>query len=169
MKRGRVALTGTRKPGSNWTRRVTTATQTEATTNGNTEAAFCGAIPSRQADPHIAHQGNLPREACGCVSDRRVGTQVLGYDNRLVSECLDGLRPGDELPWSSDESYVRDAEATADEVLAAEDEARRILSQNRTVHLTLAQALAAKGELGKDEVLAIIGGRKPRYRRKASS
>jgi ATP-dependent Zn protease len=50
-----------------------------------------------------------------------------------------------------------------------EDEAHRILSQNRTVHLTLAQELAAKRELGKDEVRAIIGGRKPRRRRKVES
>lgn len=47
-----------------------------------------------------------------------------------------------EPPWSSDEWYVRDAEATKDEVLAAEDETRRILSHNREALLALAQALA---------------------------
>ena len=126
-------------------------------TDGNTE--FCSsAAACREQRRFVAI------EVAG-----RVGTQVLGYDNRLVSECLDGLQPGDEPPWSSDEWYVRDAEATKDEVLAAEDESRRILSHNREALIALAQALADKGELGKDEFRAIIGGRKPRYRRKASS
>ena len=76
----------------------------------------------------------------------KVGTQMLGYNNRLVSTCLARLRPDVEPPDFSDEWQLWDGRAPADEVLAAEDEARRILSQNRTVHLALAQELAAKGE-----------------------
>lgn len=89
----------------------------------------------------------------------RVGTQLLGYDNRLVSACLDDLQPGEEPPDFSDEWCVRDDAVPVDEVLAAEDEARNILSQGRTVLLALGQELAAKGEMGKDEIVAIIGGR----------
>lgn len=46
----------------------------------------------------------------------RVGTQLLGYDNRLASAYLDRLQLGEEPPWSSDEWWVRDAGATTDEV-----------------------------------------------------
>jgi len=86
----------------------------------------------------------------------KVGTQVLGYRNRLVSENLDCLEDDEEPGWLSDEMLVWEDEHPLEEVRAAEATARWILKRYRSLLTALAEALIAKGELGKDEIRGIL-------------
>lgn len=85
-----------------------------------------------------------------------VGTRLLGYKNRLVSERLARLRNDQEPPWQSDAMFVWDANCSLPEIRSAESEARQILERNRVLLLALTEALIAKRKLGKDEIRAII-------------
>jgi hypothetical protein len=86
----------------------------------------------------------------------KVGTQVLGYRNWLVSENLAELPDDEEPGWGSDEMLVWD-DYSLEGVQNAEAKVRKILERGRSVLAALAEALTAKGKLGKDEIRRILG------------
>jgi hypothetical protein len=86
----------------------------------------------------------------------KVGTQLLGYNNRLLSENLEQLPDDEEPGWMSDEWFVWDGGYSVSEIRSAESEARLILERERVRLIDLAEALLVKGELNKDEIRRII-------------
>jgi hypothetical protein len=86
----------------------------------------------------------------------KVGTQVLGYRNRLVSENLAELEDDEEPGSGGDEWRVWEENQSLEAIQEAEEDARKILERNHSLLTALAEALIDKGELRKDDIRAEI-------------
>ena len=85
----------------------------------------------------------------------RVGTRLLGYKNRLVSEQLARLGEG-EPSWMSDAFLVWERDYPLSEIRAAERQARMVLKRRLVLVRLLADTLHAKGSLTKEEIAVIV-------------
>lgn len=85
----------------------------------------------------------------------KVGTRLMGYNNRLVSTILLRLK-GEEPGWGSDEHHVWEEGADTLLVQEAEAEAARLLKQRYDLWMELTEALLAKGKLTKNEIRQLV-------------